>query len=289
VTKAKTHRPVVILEGGLGNQLFQYAFALYAGEGVPVLDDRRRFQWGDPLARVLKPGTWRRVRQSELLRAWQCPRVPRWQRDVDRYWQRAFDRRISRSFVVENGAFGEVEPVECGRIVFYEGYFQNERYAAARKDRFLRGLCPELLEPHPSFVPGRAHVAISLRLGDDYQKFGVRLPDDYYRAAIVKLVEGLRNPAVHVCADDGAEAIALLRGVELGCDIVDHSSAGVVDQLRAMATAPRIAIANSSFSWWGAWLGDALGRGDNRVVLCPEHWLAGPDTVAPSRWTRTTL
>jgi hypothetical protein len=43
-------------------------------------------------------------------------------------------------------------------------------------------------------------------------------------------------------------------------------------------------IANSSFAWWGAWLGDHVQRSARRVVIAPEQYRRfGPDIV-PDRW-----
>jgi hypothetical protein len=52
-----------------------------------------------------------------------------------------------------------------------------------------------------------------------------------------------------------------------------------------MRTCPHAVIANSSFSWWGAWLGD----GTQRIVIAPATWLKGLpafDDIVPNRWFR---
>jgi hypothetical protein len=47
-------------------------------------------------------------------------------------------------------------------------------------------------------------------------------------------------------------------------------------------------IANSSFSWWGAWLGD--GKHENRIIFAPKKWFESPsmcyDDVVPDRWLK---
>jgi hypothetical protein len=282
-------RPVVVLEGGLGNQLFQYAFALHVAGGEVVLDDRRRYIWGSPLASVLKPRSWRPVRQSELLMAWQCPRVPAKQRSLDKAWTRVFHGRMADHLVDEARASGEVDPIQKSGVVMYAGYFQDERYPRDQREQFLNGLRPHVLEPHPAFSGPGSHVAISFRLGEDYRKIGVCLPESYYRNALLRLVEDVRCPVVHVCADDGAAAFNLIREVDTGFRTVDHTGEGAIDQLRALASASRVVVANSSFAWWGAWLGDVLRGDGDRLVVCPERWGAGPESLPPARWTRVSL
>jgi hypothetical protein len=58
------------------------------------------------------------------------------------------------------------------------------------------------------------------------------------------------------------------------------------DDLRRMAGCRHHIIANSSFSWWGAW----LGEGEGSVVVAPKRWFADAaiDTasIVPERWVR---
>ena len=55
-----------------------------------------------------------------------------------------------------------------------------------------------------------------------------------------------------------------------------------ITQLSAMARCDHAIIANSSFAWWGAWLGDQLASGPHRTVVAPEEY-GVPDRF-PSRW-----
>lgn len=275
----------VILEGGMGNQLFQYAFGLNSGDRPVVLDNRRRAIWGEPLTRALRPGAWRPPSQVELLRARQCPRVRHGQRTLIKAWARAFGQWSQSRVIQEGRATGEVMPDRGRGVRLCEGYFQDERYLLPVKEEFLAGLVPDLLRPHPDTARAGDHLAISLRLGPDYQHFGLVLPDAYYLRAIRRLIAGVDRPVLHVCADDAEATRRLLSGASGACDIVEHLGESPIDQLRVLASVRRVAIANSSFAWWGAWLGDML-QGAGRLVLCPDRWLAGPETIAPARWTR---
>jgi hypothetical protein len=77
-----------------------------------------------------------------------------------------------------------------------------------------------------------------------------------------------------------------LRGIGFKSKFVDHAEDRPIDQLRILASAERVAVSNSSFAWWGAWLGDVIPKDQGRVVYCPPKWLAGPDSIAPKRWIR---
>jgi Glycosyl transferase family 11 len=60
-----------------------------------------------------------------------------------------------------------------------------------------------------------------------------------------------------------------------------------VSELRLMAACRHHIIANSTFSWWGAW----LGYHEQQVVTAPEPWISTvsrcPDLI-PSHWTKLT-
>ena len=60
----------------------------------------------------------------------------------------------------------------------------------------------------------------------------------------------------------------------------------VVQELKLMTSCQNHLIANSSLSWWGAWLGKDL----NKTVICPKKWTndmsANWDDLLPSTWTR---
>jgi hypothetical protein len=70
-----------------------------------------------------------------------------------------------------------------------------------------------------------------------------------------------------------------------------HVAGGKPDKYRDMqliASCAHAVISNSSFSWWGAWLGDGDSQ---RMVVAPAHWYANPamqddEDVVPERWIR---
>lgn len=280
-----TGRDVVVLEGGLGNQLFQFAYALGRTGAPAVLDNRRRFQWGEPLRRVLRDGAWRPVSQRELVRMGQCPRLPRGQRTAARIWGARFGRRAHARHRVAPDAVSGIADATGGCLL--EGYFQNEAFVDPVRGALLESFRPELLARHEALPASSLDVAISLRLAADYQRFNVVLPDSYYSSALQALTRD-GDWTLHVCSDDGAAAADLFARIGYEGRIVDHSDTGAIQQLRVLASARRVAISNSTFAWWGAWLGDAVHH-TRREVYAPGSWLAAPDSVAHSTWRRLPI
>lgn len=109
---------------------------------------------------------------------------------------------------------------------------------------------------------------------------------DYYRAAVRYIADHVEAPEFFVFSDDIAWAQANL---ELGhpCHYVDHNrGAESYNDMRLMSLCRHHIIANSSFSWWGAWLNP---RAD-KVVVAPARWFAGGNRVVddlfPPGWVR---
>ena len=61
-----------------------------------------------------------------------------------------------------------------------------------------------------------------------------------------------------------------------------------ITQLHLIAVMDHAVVSTSSFSWWGAWLGDhRSGFDEDRVVVAPDPWIRPAlDGTPPTRWTR---
>jgi hypothetical protein len=134
-------------------------------------------------------------------------------------------------------------------------------------------------------------VAVHVRRGDYAnkpeitQRYGLPAPDYYARAAAL-IAERDPNPVFFVFSDDLDWA---RENLELGPDVVyvDHNRGEASpEDLRLMANSKHNVIANSGFSWWGAW----LNANPQKIVCAPEAWMADPafDTsdVVPESWFR---
>lgn len=109
---------------------------------------------------------------------------------------------------------------------------------------------------------------------------------DYYRKAIRMLRERVPGVKLFAFSDDPDWVDAHL-GMEFGpLETVRHNSGDrSAHDMRLMSQADHHIIANSSFSWWGAWLNPA----PNKVVIAPRNWfLNGTDDrdLIPKLWIR---
>jgi hypothetical protein len=100
------------------------------------------------------------------------------------------------------------------------------------------------------------------------------------------LSETVTDPHFFIFSDDPAWAKEHLR-LSHPVTHVTHNTAGKdYEDLRLMASCRHHIIANSSFSWWGAW----LARDPEQIVIAPRRWLNQPEIdttgATPARWIR---
>jgi hypothetical protein len=107
---------------------------------------------------------------------------------------------------------------------------------------------------------------------------------DYYRKALRLLNERVDQPEIFIFSDDIAWVKANL-DIDLPCLFVDHNMGmESYNDMRLMSLCQHHIIANSSFSWWGAW----LNPNPDKVVIAPQRWFANAnknvDDLFPEGW-----
>lgn len=284
--------------GGLGNQMFQYAFgrALSLRLNAPLrlatdgfasyklhngLELHRVFAIDTPVASHIEleqvlglgfPAAWRKYLSKTPL-----PGLlgGRW-----------FNER----------SFGYVPACnDLGGDVYLHGYWQSERYfldqaKTIRADFSFRAAMDAQDHAVLDMMRAAPSVAIHVRRGDyligrNQSKFHV-CPVAYYEDA----VRAIRNQAgpvrIFAFSDDHDWVQAVLAPL-LGNIISVRHNSGMrsANDMRLFSMADHQVIANSSFSWWGGWLNPNLGK----IVIAPRRWFCdGTDDsdLVPSDWAR---
>lgn len=189
------------------------------------------------------------------------------------------------------GYDSRIRQVKPGTRLF--GYFQSWRYF----EDIAAELRADLLERTPRTSWGIAEQALLAGLGGwtavhirrgDYTKpanadhHGL-LDTTYYRRAIEQALMHNQHSALVVFSDEPAEAERLLEGVGSRMHFIsppDDSHA--MESLALMSEASAVVMANSSFSWWGAWLADPA----RTLAVAPQPWFKQPlpdaDIYCPS-------
>jgi hypothetical protein len=183
-------------------------------------------------------------------------------------------------------------PLERGvRTLYLQGYFQNSQLVQAVADE----LRVDLTLKHPpqgrnlqllqQIRQSRTPVSLHIRRGDSTLRWEgkVVLPMEYYSHAISMFRERFVDPSFFVFSDDmsfvrqNLPRDARMVLVEHNDDFASH------EDLRLMSACQHHIIANSTFSWWGAWLNPR----PEKMVIAPRHWFLGADnyqTLLPRDW-----
>lgn len=282
----------VRLYGGLGNQLFQYATARSVARtrGVEVGLDRRYLTGGPAhLAYALHPFAVHADIDPVCLPPYKGTALGRYLLWRCHLWP-------GPHFTRERGLGVNPEILVAEDDTYLHGYFQSERYFADH----VEGLREELRIVTPPkgqnaewidrIGADERAVSVHLRRGDYLQgrkTTGTHASCDeaYYRSALRQVSErtGLEVRA-YVFSDDPQWA---QDNLALGVETVILGHNGILDaheDLRLMALCRHHVIANSTFSWWGAWLDARSGS----VTVAPKRWfangqLSNPD-ILPDRW-----
>lgn len=189
----------------------------------------------------------------------------------------AFDRRFER----------------ISRPVYLVGYWQTEKYFAWNRARLLQDI--QLVDPLAAGTPlldlirTTNSVALHLRRGDYVTnsaaaQFHGLCDMAYYQAAVAALKDRLADMHIFVFSDEPDWARENLK-FDVPAHFVDANGAdkGHID-LELMSQCRHHVIANSSFSWWGAW----RSQSPDQLVYAPRRWFRDPGTdtsdVIPSRW-----
>jgi hypothetical protein len=286
---------IVKLIGGLGNQMFQYALGrrLSIERNVPFKLDATAFDT------YLLHGyglSYLNVQAEKATRA-----------EIDRFtlpssrFRRTFEKLpwTGRYPVVRETSFRyDPRPLDFGKSAYLEGYWQSEKYFdvavdSIRSDFQVRAPLEGKNLEVSRLAESTESVAIHVRRGDyaanpETLKVHGLCGLDYYRAAIEMLRSKLPEKKLHffLFSDDPQWVRENLK-LEFSSIFVDFNDATRnYEDLRLISNCKHQIIANSSFSWWGAW----LNRNPTKVVLAPMKWFSttANDTrdLIPASWNR---
>lgn len=240
---------IVRLTGGLGNQLFMYAF----GRSVAMATQEPELSFH-----------WCRSTWDYALGPFHLPIK----------LTEPYDRPIynEKGFVFDPGVYNTYEGS------YFQGYWQSEKYFNVdliRKDfdPWVHGrMTTQFLRK------GFIHVRRGDYLNRGTKEFHGLLPAEYYQLAISYIRQRVPGVTFEVFTDDPD-----MRQF-MGYPVVSTESQHL--DLHTLTKYSHAILANSTFSWWGAWLGEK----PDQIVVAPKQWFADPkiDTsdLIPDRWVR---
>ncbi len=283
---------VVKMSGGLGNQLFQYAAgrSLSIRYQTPLKLDISSYENSD--------------KRSFKLEHFNIHAKIATQSDIQQFYRprnilRGVLKRLGvipttkkiyeqREFVFDERLFNQ-----SAKNIYLKGYWQNETYFedihhVIHEELQVNSPLSKSTQASLTDIFNHESVSIHIRRGDyaseisTNQKHGL-LPLDYYENAIQWISTCITNPKFYVFSDDGEwvkDNLSLPNNVEY----MINSERTDIDDFRLLSACKHHIIANSTFSWWGAW----LSQNPDKIIVAPKQWLSIQDAseidIIPSRW-----
>lgn len=265
--------PLIIprILGGLGNQLFSYAAArrlAVKNNADLALDDVSGFSRDFSYQRCYQLDHFhipcRRATASERLEPF--ARLRR-RLLISRNRRRPFERRdyIKQECVDFDPRLLQIQP---RGVLYLEGYWQSEGYfkdieATIRADLRIKPPSDPVNLALAAQMQSGPGIAMHLRFFDAPAQAGINnAPAGYYRRAVALMEQ--RHPGAHyyLFSDqpEAARAFDLpLSDERITCVAHNAGDGNAYADLWLMTLCRHFIIANSTFSWWGAWLGNKPG------------------------------
>lgn len=282
--------------GGLGNQMFQYAFGLYTAnknktklkidieflrtskKNVP--DKTTRHYEFYELSEVFNiPTSFTTSFESELYNGKENSSIVR----------KAFFKIIRLFFrprlFIQNGHEFNNAQLNLKNNTCIVGRFQSERYFKPIENEIRKQFTfKNQVSPIYNFYLKNIQktpdtVSVHIRRTDYtnhpiYSKILGPLPDRYYEKAVKKINELLNNPPLFIFSDDINTAKSIFKQLDIPnkIEFVSVKEPNPHDELQLISLCQHHIISNSTFSWWGAW----LSSNKNKIVIAPAKWSKDP-------------
>ena len=265
---------IIKFVGGLGNQMFQYAFykscAAFDSETYADLTQYKtqKFHQGFELEKIfnveLRRANIKQIRKFGYASS-----------KLDQLTQRFF--RKKESYVREKCIGYDTsiyEKMDTG--IYFDGFWQSYKYFISFQDALQADFqCKKELSLESKKLIDRIDdhmVAVHIRRADFLDKRNAYLMNlcksKYYTLAINKVKEFINDPQFVFFSDDlnwVKENFCFDNSIFVDWNTGTDSYQDMI----IMSYCKNIIMANSTFSWWGAWL-NPLSK--NKVVVCPRKW-----------------
>lgn len=279
---------------GLGNQMFQYAYALAVrqrtGQRV-YIDTERAYHSSFELES-------RNVTRAYMLDQFNIS-IPKIEIESNKHFdfleQRTSGHKI-KFWLSRKGMFPirfitDYKEQSVYHDKFFRsrgnyyamGWFQNEQYFAGIRNALLKEFMPispiRISIDYRQIIERDNSVAIHIRRGD-YVKKGHACSVKYYLRAMQYISQIVPNPYYVFFSDNINWTKKTFGEMENTLFINEKGQYADYEELLLMSKCSHQIISNSTFGWWGAW----LNRNDDKIVVAPKHWFPTQKGILPKDW-----
>lgn len=289
---------VVKLIGGLGNQLFQYALAKNLAKKLKtnVVLDVIPFNEYKLHKYSLEHFNFEKqflTQNEQHFFGIEC------KKNFSYLYYRLLSLILKPKKIIEKDfSFDKSILENTNKHIYLDGFWQSEKYFSEIKDELLKDLfiVKPLAGKNLEIANQIKKVnAISLHIRRaDYVSNSKTLSVhgvcglDYYENALKLITNKIENPILFIFSDD-INWVKENLVTNIDKVYVDHNNADTnYEDLRLMSLCKHNIIANSSFSWWGAW----LNTNQSKIVIAPKRWYSDVEKnnqtvdLIPDSWIR---
>lgn len=287
---------IVRIWEGLGNQMFQYAFARalsLRGRREVKLDVNRIFD---------DRYTEGNIDRAYGLNAFQIQLCEANQQDLEHYSFLGCKSLLDQSrFFLATHYLGKYQFYEetkknfsphyfyFSRNCYIKGWFQNEGYFRRYRKSLLEEFVPkkeiEISRQLRTILQSQKTVSIHFRRGD-YVKNSAVLPVAYYQNCFRYIQGCIGNDCTYIVFTDDPAWVK--KHIAFPADtyyVSEKENLKDYEELILMSRCKHNVIANSTFSWWGAW----LNQNPDKVVIAPKRWFLKRECkddvrITPNEW-----
>jgi len=289
---------IVKLIGGLGNQLFQYA----AGRYLAHLHQTDLFV--DASFLLQNPNGAYTKRELELsffnldLKIATSEDIKKFNIEGSNKYNRALQRHLpilfNNLYAAESGILYQKEFLNYPMNTYLDGFWQSERYFKPIESVLLKVFTPKehLNSENQNWlnkINTSESISLHIRRGDyisnkNAQQHHCNLGLDYYKNALNLIKEVYKNIEVFIFSDDLDWCKANLKLEDVVYYVDANQQQNFHLDMYLMSHCKHNVIANSSFSWWAAW----LNQNKYKIVVAPANWYADKSLntkdLIPTSW-----
>ena len=281
------------MQGRIGNQLFQYAFARAIQLKMPkdtkiIMDDSDivRCKWENSLVYYDLPNVeyiHDSIIEKEYIYSSQyfLRKVYRlFTRNKDFVKKYEIENKLNKFFNKEGMFFCENGYIEShlnyNKPIYIEGYFQSQKYFNDIKTDLINlfdGKQFEGYEEYPGIqtLRNRNSVCISVKVEHNV---GSSMYDvctmSYWKQAIEYIIETVENPLFFICSDNVDYVLEHLIDSSKFDYVVQDKTKPVYVSLSVMSECKHFIIGNTTFGWWAQY----LSKFEDKIVIAPSKWMA---------------
>jgi len=285
---------IIKIQGGLGNQMFQYAL----GRNIAITNKttvKFDLSWFEQYkTRTYKLHHFNIV--GDFATNKESKRLKKYGRKAGRL---AF---LHNYFIADDSIYIKQKQFEFNPKIlknkgpaYLDGHWQSKKYFknvedVIREEFTLKNEPSNTYKNNEQKIKERNSVSLHIRRGDYItmkkaaDAIGV-CPLDYYYKAVKKIAKKIEKPTFFIFSDD-IEWVKKNLKIKYPMIFVSNNKLEDYEELILMSKCKHNIIANSSFSWWGAW----LNNNPNKMVIAPKRWFKDPSKntgdLIPENWIK---